>query len=190
MEKQRSRSFTHIAVFASVLLQATIALGADTGSRISPAIHGHGGVYAPTDKDPAYAVSPHQPLKTVFDLSGDMQSPKVVDPALEKIARSINLYVADGVPLDHLNCAIVIGRGSAAVALDDQHYRNRFGVANPNIELLSKLHAAGVQVVASEQALADQGFGKNDLAPNIKVALSSVTALSALTQSGYVIMPL
>jgi intracellular sulfur oxidation DsrE/DsrF family protein len=170
----------------------------------TPAISGYGKIYVAGEKNSAYAESAQTlpksafhidgevtpPKRVAFQIDGDVTAPKNVNASLEKVARSINLYVADGVPLDHLNCVVMLGRSSAALALNDRRYRERYGVANPNLDLLNKLRAAGVQVVVSEQALADQHWDKNDLTQNAALALSSLTAVSSLAQNGYTVMPL
>lgn len=190
---------------AGVLSSACSFSAAETSNAWqTPAISGYGKIYVAGEKNPVYAVSAQTtpksafhvdgevtpPKKIIFQIDGEMVAPQNIQPSLERVARAVNLYVADGVPLDHLNCVVMLGGSSAALALNDQRYREHFGTANPNLDLLNKLQAAGIRVVVSEQALADKHWNKSDLTQNTALALSSLTAVSALTQNGYTLTEL
>ena len=192
MRNHRSLHACYFSLAVSLLFPlANDAFAAETADAWqTPAIAGYGKIHALGEHDKTYMPSPHTDAKLLFEITDAIAAPQQVHAALDRVARSINLYVADGVPLDHINCVLMLGRDAVAVALDDQRYRARFGVANPNLDLLHKLSAAGVKIVVSEQALADQQWNEHDLAPQATVALSSLTAVAAMKQNGYSVMPL
>jgi intracellular sulfur oxidation DsrE/DsrF family protein len=155
---------------------------------LSPTIAGYGemhplpdGVYQPP-KDQVY--------KVVFSLTRAPQKPEEVSPALDAVARAINLYVSAGVPLDHLKFVAVLHGQAAAAALDAEHYKEHFKVDNPNVELIHKLRAAGVDVVVCGQAYLKQGFPTDGLNKDVHLALSALTTITLLETQGYVLMPI
>lgn len=159
---------------------------ADVGdATATPAISGYGKIHAVTDKKSLYAVSPHAVSKLAFQVSEDSPKPALINPALEKIARAINLMVANGVPIDHLNVVVLIGGSAADAALDNAAYRKNFGIDNPNADLLRKLHAAGVSIVVSDQALAAKNLDSTVLMNVASTTMSSFTAMTSLEQAGY-----
>ena len=52
----------------------------------------------------------------VFAVTKAGEKPTDVNPSLERVARSVNLYVSAGVPLDHLKfVAVAYGPATAAM---------------------------------------------------------------------------
>jgi intracellular sulfur oxidation DsrE/DsrF family protein len=73
--------------------------------------------------------------------------------------------------------------------LTDEAYRRRFGVDNPNRMLLQELIRFGVRVVLCGQTQTSGGFQRDEILPDIQVALSAMTALVALQDEGYRLIP-
>ena len=151
----------------------------------APAIPGYGKIHAVNEKKSPYVVSPQAISKFVFQISQATPNPKAVHPQLEKVARAINLMVADGVPTDHMNIVVLIGGPAADAAMNNVHYRTVFGIENPNADLLNKLHKVGVSIVVSDQALAAKNVDSRVLVDFASTALSSFTAITSLVQAGY-----
>lgn len=170
--------------FASVVRAETVV------STETPAIEGYGKIHVFNDKKSPYAASPKAISKFVFAVSKAAKDPKSVDPELEKIARAINLMVADGVPTDHLDIVVLVGGEAAEIAMNNPHYRAAFGTENPNSDLLSKLHKVGVSIVVSDQALAAKSLDSNSLVDFASMTLSSFTAMNSLVQAGYTLAAL
>jgi intracellular sulfur oxidation DsrE/DsrF family protein len=177
---------------AAVLSIGLLAVGA---------AHGQGGAGAPTDfwqtptltgagkmhplPNAAYQPQKAAIYKIVFDVTkaGEVTS-------LDEVARAVNLYASAGVPLDHLKFVAVLHGDATAAALDNAHYRQQFGVDNPNLEVIRKLHAAGVDVAVCGQAMAEHHFQYEWIAPNVTLALSALTTITVLENEGYALMPL
>jgi len=128
--------------------------------------------------------------KVVFAMTKGAAKPGQVNPALERVARTVNLYVAAGVPLEHLKFVAVAYGPATALVLDDAHYRAQFGVANPNLPVIAQLRKAGVTVAVCGQALAEHHYEQAWVAPDAEVALSALTTITELQQQGYALMPL
>lgn len=92
-----------------------------------------------------------------------------------------------GVPAERLSGAIVVHGAASFELLDDEAYQARFGVDNPNGELLRELIATGQPVCG--QSAASRGVPTDPLIPGVKVALSAMTAFLMLQDEGYRINP-
>lgn len=169
---------------------AGVAMGADmpNGFWSTPTIHGYGRIhYLP---DSAYKPRPDQTYKIVFGLTRGAKQPGEVNPGLDRVARTVNLYVASGVPLKQLKFVAVASGDATALALDDEQYRAKFGVANPNLPLVDELRKAGVDVSVCAQAVAEHDYQYEWVDKRITLALSALTTVTTLEHDGYVLLPL
>lgn len=128
--------------------------------------------------------------KVVFAMTKGSGKPNEVNPALERVARTVNLYAASGVPLDHLKFVAIAYGPATALVLDDAHYRAKFGVANPNLAVIEQLRKAGVTVAVCGQAVVENHFEDAWVAKDVPLALSALTTITGLQQQGYALMPL
>jgi len=180
-----------IGLVCGVLLLSGMAAGADAlaapTTPVTPAVAGYGAVLPLPQA--AYQPQPGDTYKVVFPVSLAGKKPSEPSPALERVARAVNLYVSAGVPLDHLKFVAVIHGPATGAALDDAHYRTKFGTANPNLPLIDKLRSAGVEVVVCGQAVAGMGYKNEWLAPSVTLALSAITTITVLEHQGYLLMP-
>jgi intracellular sulfur oxidation DsrE/DsrF family protein len=154
----------------------------------TPTIHNYGRIhYVP---DAAFKPDPKRSYKIVFSITQAAKTPDETNSALDHVARTVNLYVAAGVPLSHLKIVAVAYGAATPIALDDAHYRLKFGTPNPNLPLISELKEAGVTVSVCAQAMAEHGFGFDWLGNDMTLALSGLTTVTVLESEGYVLMPL
>jgi intracellular sulfur oxidation DsrE/DsrF family protein len=126
----------------------------------------------------------------VFSLTGATAKPDQINPGLERVARTVNLYASAGVPLSHLHFVAIIAGGATAITLDDLHYRKQFTVANPNLPVIGELRKAGVDVAVCGQAVAEHGYPYEAIDKQVTLALSLLTTVTELQQKGYALMPL
>lgn len=138
----------------------------------------------------AYQPSKDVIYKAVFSLTRAADSPKEASPALLGVARAVNLYVAAGVPLDHLKFVAIVHGPATGIVLDDDHYRTKFGTPNPNAAIIRKLKAAGVDVAVCGQAVLGQHYELGWIGSDVTVALSALTTIIGLEQQGYALVPL
>jgi intracellular sulfur oxidation DsrE/DsrF family protein len=181
-----------VIALASCLLGGHSVMGADADSApgfwVTPTIQGFGRIHELPSA--AYQPDRHVTYKIVFALTRGPKEPGEVNPALDRVARSVNLYVASGVPLAHLKFVAIAYGDATPIALDDAHYRAQFGVANPNLPLIALLRKAGVDVAVCGQAVAEHHFDYTWVDQSVTTALSGLTTVTTLQQSGYVLMPL
>jgi intracellular sulfur oxidation DsrE/DsrF family protein len=175
---------------ALVLGCASMAMGADMPKDFwtTPAIQGYGKIhYLP---DAAYKPRADQTYRIVFALTKGAKQPGEVSPALDRVARTVNLYVASGVPLMQLKFVAVAYGDATSIVLDDEQYRAKFGMANPNLPLIEALRKAGVDVSVCAQAVAEHDYQYDWVDKRVTLALSGLTTVTTLEHDGYVLMPL
>lgn len=177
---------------------ATFALGipcafaqesdSSAGVWSTPAIQGFGRIH----KMPDTAYKPDKSLsyKIVFALTKGPKTPGEINPSLDRVARTVNLYVASGVPLAHLKFVAVASGDATAIALNDVNYRAKFSTPNPNLPLVAALRRAGVDVAVCAQAVAEHEYQYGWIDSNVTMALSALTTVTVLQQQGYALMPL
>lgn len=104
--------------------------------------------------------------------------------------RILNLHAAAGVPKDKMDVVVVFHGPGAMSFLNDEIYNQRFKMKNPNLALIKQLQDNGVKFVVCGQTAAFRGFTAASYAPGTLKAYSARTALSDLTQRGYMVYTL
>jgi intracellular sulfur oxidation DsrE/DsrF family protein len=181
-----------IAAFAAAVLSAA-AVAVPTGAYAqqwnwtNPTIKEFGAV-VPL---PNAALQPDKNVdyKVVFNVTS-WGVPDKVEPGLERVARTVNLFTSAGVPVSRLHFIVVIHGPATPAVLDQGHYLEKYGMGNPNVDLIAALEQAGVQVVVCGQALAHHKFPDAWVNPEVEITLAAMTNLIILQQQGYVLVPL
>lgn len=179
--------FTRAAAAVSLAFTSTMAL-AGNGFWETPTIHGAGQMHPLPHA--AYQPDPDATYKVVFALTKASDDPAKISPALQRVARAVNLYTTAGVPLQHLKFVAIAYGAATVIALDDAHYRQQYGVANPNLPVIRQLHDDGIDVAVCGQAVAEHKYDDAWIDPDVTLALSGLTTITELQQKGYALMPL
>ncbi|HVW71385.1 MAG TPA: DsrE family protein [Steroidobacteraceae bacterium] len=164
------------------------AAPAPEGFWTTPAIAGYGRIHPLPQA--AYKPDPSRTYRIVFAMTAASQKPGEVSPSLERVARTVNLYVSSGVPLSHLRFVAVAYGAATPLALNDAQYEAAYGVSNPNLPLVAALRRAGVDIAVCGQAVAEHGYQYEWIDSSVTVALSALTTLTTLEEQGYHLMPL
>jgi intracellular sulfur oxidation DsrE/DsrF family protein len=154
----------------------------------TPAITGYGKIHLLPQS--AYKPDSAQTYDIVFALTKGSQQPGEVNPSLDRVARTVNLYVASGVPLSQLHFVAVAYGDATSLVLDDAQYKAAYGVANPNLPLIAALRHAGVDIAVCGQAVAEHKFQYEWVDSSVTLALSALTTISTLEERGYHLMQL
>lgn len=147
--------------------------------------------YGPVHPLPHAAVQPDRALqyKILFDVTKSAKSSAKVNPALDHIARLINVYASAGMMPNQMHLVAIIHGPAAPIVLKNSEYKSKYGTNNPNIKLLSELKKNGVKLYVCGQALADNNFKAEWVNPDITVALSALTVVPTYQLKGYALMP-
>ena len=167
------------------LLNLQCALAEDPS--MGPVISDYGPTFGLMPSD--LTVDQSAMYNAVFDASQGATDLKLANHELVSVARFLNMHVRAGVPIENINLAVVLHGKALMSALSPAAYEQRFGVANPNAELIAQLAQAKVQFYVCGQSLGFRGIKRNELLSQMKVGLSAMTLLVQLQGRGYALLP-
>jgi intracellular sulfur oxidation DsrE/DsrF family protein len=101
------------------------------------------------------------------------------------VGRILNLHVAGGVPKEKVNIVLAIHAIGMFSFLTNEAYQKKYKIDNPNIHIIEQLSKAGVKFLVCGQSMTWMGYKKEDLLPDVKVAISAQTVLSQYQSKGY-----
>lgn len=155
---------------------------------VYPAIQGYGGV----NEVPFETIKPdpNQQYKFVVEFGNGIQDKKKVSEDLDYAARMYNLHIYAGVTKDKIALAFVVYSGSTSIALSNEEYKKRFGVENPNAELLEELKKNGIRVIVCGQSMMKQDLTPEMIYRGVEMAVSRFTATTDLMNKGYLLFGL
>ncbi len=139
-------------------------------------------------KDPTEVPDPKLDYKLMFELTSNNPDStiKEINNGLVEVARIINLHVAAGVPANKITPVIVVHAGALNAICNNDYYKKRFKVDNPNLGLFAELNKFGARFIACGQAMHMLQIEKDNLMPEVKVSLTAKTAISSYQLKGFV----
>lgn len=148
-----------------------------------PIIKNHGKVWKIENLD--IQVDTTKEYKVVFDIMDSPEDKNTVNAKIETAARFLNMHAQAGVPAENLKAVIVVHNAASKDIILDSAYQDKYGVKNPNTDLMKELLDANVEVIFCGQSSVSRGFPKEDLIPGVQLSLSAMTALIQLQDEGY-----
>jgi len=136
-------------------------------------------------ENPDFKTDTSLAFKAVFDIMKTPDNQGELNRSIETAARFLNMHAQAGVPPENLKVALILHNLATKDLISNEAYQKRYGMNNPNAELISALQAAGGQVIVCGQSIHSRGFSKEELLPNVQVALSAMTALIQLQKNDY-----
>ena len=124
-------------------------------------------------------------LKVIFDIDKSSEEKSIVNKYIEVAARFLNMHANAGMKADQLKVAMTIHASAWQDVLNNNIYKEKFGVDNPNLKLINDLGDAGVNIIICGQSAAKHEMSRADIIPNVKIALSATTALIQYQNKGY-----
>lgn len=153
---------------------------------IYPRVKSHGKVV----HLPAAADQPRDDSKICVDITA-AGSPEKINPAIEKVARFVNIYAGAGRKSARAHITVILHGSATLTALNNTAYARKFQTeSNPNIPLFRKLKAAGVEFLVCGQAMIAKGGKHKDVTPEVQVAVSALTVNVNRQRDGYAFIPL
>ena len=137
---------------------------------------------------PGVALDKSTRLKVVFDAKSAAE-PGSVNRKFDSLARFINMHVANGVPAQNINLALVVHGGATLDLLNAEAYQQKHGGKNANLPLVKALLQHGVRIILCGQAMKRHGLAPDMLIDGVEVELSAMTAHALLQQQGYTLNP-
>ncbi|MDH3338091.1 MAG: DsrE family protein [Gammaproteobacteria bacterium] len=171
------------SVLALVLISAPLCAGEPS---LGPAIDGYGPTYPINDRD--VALEEGFVYRVAFDVAAYSDDVASLSAGLVSVARFLNMHARNGVAVENMDVAIVVHGPALKTILNNDSYQARYKADNPNLELVMKLHNAGVRFYVCGQSMAFGGIAISELAPPMKVALSAMTMLTVLQSEGHAVL--
>ena len=171
-------------VFVFITLGSNLVLAEEP--TLGPAIEGYGPTYpiderdVPLDEDRSYSA--------VFDAAAYADGPSAQSTRLVSVARFLNMHARNGTALENMEVAVVVHGAALKTLFNHEAYQRLFGIDNPNLELVTRLHDAGVRFYVCGQSMAFGGYPKSNLADPAQLALSAMTMLTVLQNDGYALL--
>jgi intracellular sulfur oxidation DsrE/DsrF family protein len=139
---------------------------------------------------PNAAVAPRRDrsYRAIFDATRAAANPNQLVPALNMAGSELNALAASNVPLSRAKFVVVFHGPALAGILDEAHYRNKFGVSNPNLAVIAALKKAGAELFVCGQNLASDGIDPSTLAPDVTVASDALVVLMTYQGEGYALL--
>ncbi|MCB0685962.1 MAG: DsrE family protein [Saprospiraceae bacterium] len=148
-----------------------------------PVIKDFGGIY----EIPSATMVPDAKLDyhIIIDVFSGPESADQINPALNNVARMINLHALGGVPPAQIDVVLAIHGDATVAVLNDDAYRERFQMANPNLPLIEALSKAGVRLTVCGQSLLGRKIDVKEVTDQIEIALSMLTTVTTHQLKGY-----
>ncbi len=172
-----------LTLFLTVLIASYAATAQEA---LFPIVKGHGGIYEIPE---AVEYPPNdKKYKIVVDIKIGSEGVKSVNPGLNNLARLLNLHGLGGVSKENLEVVAVVHNEATVSVVSHKAYENRFGTKNPNIDLLTSLHEAGVTLFICGQSLRARKVDPDELAEEVAISLSALTVLTKYQLDGYALI--
>jgi intracellular sulfur oxidation DsrE/DsrF family protein len=172
-------SKTAILLFHILMWSISPAL---TQNKENPVIEKFGGIY----DIPEATVRPSSDVKfkVVIDLYSGSAAADKLNPALNNVARMINLHAIGGAT-EKMDVVLAIHGSANDVVMSNGHYFDRYKVDNPNVELIKRLKAAGVKLTVCGQSLLHSKVAPDQVLEEVDIATSMLTTVTTYQLKGY-----
>ncbi|NVK48251.1 MAG: DsrE family protein [Cyclobacteriaceae bacterium] len=173
------------AIFLSLIslfvLQASLAQ-----EKVFPIIEGYGAIEVIPFEVEKVDTSISYKILTEMYYSSDKKDE--VYGLLDYSARMVNAFAYAGIPSEKVDMAMVIFSGAMFTVLSHEEYQKRFGMDNPNLEVIQKLTEAGVKIYVCGQSMMKQNLTPELIQPGLTIASSRIVATAELLHKGYLLM--
>lgn len=148
----------------------------------NPIIKNFGTIYEIPD-----AINPDTEIeyKVVIDLKTLQRDKESINPGLNNVARMMNLHGLGGVKPENLKVAVAIHGGATDVILNNEAYKKKYELDNPNLALIDELKEAGVELYVCGQSLLARQYPFEDVNKQINIGLSMLTVVTTYMHKGY-----
>lgn len=170
--------------FIWILFSFVFSIGiAQEEKKAGPIITNYGKVWP--IENPDYKTNLETEFKAVFDIMDSPESLEDINKTIETAVRFLNMHAQSGVPKEQLKVTLVVHNKASKDIIHNEAYRSRYGVDNPNYEMVKALMDAGTEIIFCGQSSKSQNFPKEDLIQGCKISLSAMTTLIQFQSEGY-----
>jgi intracellular sulfur oxidation DsrE/DsrF family protein len=138
------------------------------------------GAKMPPDKKRIY--------RAIYDATKAAKETSQPVPAINMAGSELNALAVCGIPLTNAKFVIVFHGAAIDAILDDAHYKEKHGIPNPNLKVLSELRKAGVKLFVCGQNLLAENIDPKIISPDVAVASDALIVLMSYQNDGYALM--
>lgn len=154
--------------------------------KVYPLIKSGGGIFEVPEA--TSVVDKKMKYKLIVDLSKASDKPDSVNASLDKLARLVNAHIEAGIPKENIDIIGVFHFLGTPIILEDEAYKKKFGMANPNTALINELSKNGVRFFVCGQSLRARKLVDEKRNESIKVAQSALITFSTFQNKGYALI--
>ena len=168
---------------ASLIVAFLIAATSFSQDKVNPIIKDFGPVYEIPDA--VEKPDPKMNYKLLVDLVMGSTKPDTINLGIEAACTLLNLHGVGGVPKEKINMVMAVHNAAGYTVMNNDAYKARYKVDNPNLPMIKALLDAGVKIVVCGQTLKKRGIDPSTLAPGVGVATSALTTITTHQLKGY-----
>ncbi|MFL6374551.1 MAG: DsrE family protein [Pyrinomonadaceae bacterium] len=139
---------------------------------------------------PGAALSPNSTsvYSGIFDATKLPSDRKTILPALNAVGGLMNDFAVGGTPDGNVHFVIVFHGAATDGILDNSHYKQMYGVDNPNLPVLAKMRKMGIELYVCGQFLAASKIDPATISKDVTVAADAYLVLIGYQNKGYGLM--
>lgn len=168
---------------ASLIVAFFVAATSFSQDKVNPIIKDFGPVYEMPDA--IEKPDPKMNYKLLVDLVMASSKPDTINLGIEAACTLLNLHGVGGVPKEKINMVMAVHNAAGYTVMNNEAYKARYKVDNPNLPMIKALVDAGVKIVVCGQTLKKRGIDPSTLAPGVGVATSALTTITTHQLKGY-----
>ncbi|WP_350285687.1 DsrE family protein [uncultured Croceitalea sp.] len=151
--------------------------------KAGPIINDYGKVWQIENQD--YQLEKEGTFKVVFDIMNSPKDYSQRNASIETAARFLNMHGQNGVTKSQMKVALVVHSKASKDIIANTAYKKRYGVENPNADMVQQLLDAGVEFIFCGQSSVSRNLPIEETIDGVQLSLSAMTALIQLQNQGY-----
>lgn len=130
---------------------------------------------------------PNVVYKIAFDQRNGPDNSGNPTAGIMSIANRYNTLIAHGVPSGNIQFVVVIHADAADTVLENDAYRERNdGADNPDLQMIQKMKAAGIDFRVCGQGALARGIDPEDILPEVQLDLWAWVTFTNLQLQGFI----
>ena len=124
----------------------------------------------------------------IFDATKFVSDRKTILPALNAVGGLLNDLAVGGTPAQNAHFVVVFHGAATEGILDNAHYKQMYGVDNPNLAVIAKMRKMGIEFYVCGQFLAASKIDPATISRDVTVAADAYLVLISYENKGYGLM--
>jgi intracellular sulfur oxidation DsrE/DsrF family protein len=126
--------------------------------------------------------------KAIYDATKFALDSSQILPALNMAGSELNALGVCHISIHHAKFVIVFHGAAINGILDNQHYKEKYGIDNPNLKVLKELRKTGVQLFVCGQNLLADHIDFKTISPDVTIASDALIVLMTYQNEGFALM--